>query len=72
MAPSVKESREIRGRLRELGEVNVGAIKEYESVSRRYEFLSEQRKDIVTAMEELQAIISDMDTTIKHQVQRKL
>ena len=65
MAPSVKESREIRGRLRELGEVNVGAIKEYESVSRRYEFLSEQRKDIVTAMEELQAIISDMDTTIK-------
>ena len=65
MSASIKESREIRSRLRELGEVNVGAIKEYESVNRRYEFLSEQRKDIVTAVEELQTIIADMDTTIK-------
>ncbi len=62
---AVKESREIRSRLRELGEVNVGAIKEYESVSRRYEFLSAQREDIVTAMEELRSIISEMDMTIK-------
>ena len=65
MGPSVKESREIRGRLRDLGEVNVGAIKEYESVSRRYEFLTGQRKDIVVAMDELAGIINEMDTTIK-------
>ena len=65
MGASVKESREIRGRLRDLGEVNVGAIKEYESVSRRYEFLTGQRKDIVVAMDELAGIINEMDTTIK-------
>lgn len=48
-----------------MGEVNVGAIKEYESVSRRYEFLTGQRKDIVVAMDELAGIINEMDTTIK-------
>ncbi len=65
MSTSVKESREIRNRIRELGDVNVGAIKEYESVSQRYSFLTEQRRDITTAMEELRSIISDMDQTIK-------
>lgn len=65
MSASVKESRDIRNRIRELGEVNVGSIKEYESVSERYRFLTEQRDDILTAMEELQTIISDMDATIK-------
>ena len=65
MSTSVKESREIRNRIRELGEVNVGSIKEYETVSQRYEFLTTQRKDIVTAMDELRGIITEMDTTIK-------
>ena len=65
MGTSVKESREIRNRIRELGEVNVGAIREYETVSQRYEFLTAQRKDIITAMEELRHIITEMDTTIK-------
>lgn len=65
MSTSIKESRDIRNRIRELGEVNVGAIKEYESVSERYKFLTEQRDDILTATEELKTIIKDMDTTIK-------
>ena len=34
-------------------------------ISTRYEFLTEQRADILAAMSELQAIISDMDKTIK-------
>lgn len=65
MSQAVKENREIKGRIRELGEVNVGSIKEYEQVSERYKFLTEQRSDILSAMEELNKIISDMDTTIK-------
>lgn len=65
MSSSLKESREIRNRMRELGDVNVGAIKEYESVSERYKFLTEQRSDITIAMDELQHIIEDMDSTIK-------
>ena len=65
LAAAVKESKEIKNRIKELGEVNVGAIKEYESVSERYEFLSEQRNDILSAMNSLKQIIDDMDKTIK-------
>lgn len=65
LSAAVKESREIKNRIRELGDVNVGAIKEYEQISERYEFLTEQRSDILNAMQELQAIIADMDKTIK-------
>ena len=65
MNSAVRESREIRGRLKELGEVNIGAIKEYEQVRERYEFLTEQRNDILEASSSLSSIISDMDRTIR-------
>jgi len=65
MAAAVKESREIKARLKELGEVNVGAIKEYETVSERYTFLTGQRADILGAMGTLKQIILDMDKTIR-------
>ncbi len=65
LAAAVKESREIKNRIKELGEVNVGAIKEYESVRERYEFLTTQRNDILSAMSSLKQIIDDMDKTIK-------
>ena len=65
LTPAVKESREIRNRMRELGDINVGSIREYEQVSERYGFLTEQRADIVEAMDELRAIINDMERTIK-------
>lgn len=62
----VRRSREIKNRLEELGDINVGSIEEYKQVSERYGFLLEQRKDITDAMDELQAIIDDMDRTIKN------
>lgn len=51
--------------MRELGEVNVGAIEEYKTVNERYEFLTEQKNDITKSMEELTKIISDMDKVIR-------
>ena len=63
--PAVKRSREIKNRLEELGEINVGAIEEFKQVSERYGFLLDQRQDITDAMNELKAIIDDMDKTIK-------
>jgi chromosome segregation protein len=65
MAAAQRESREIRNRMKELGEVNVGAIKEYESVSERYTFLTAQKEDLCRAMDSLLKIIEDMDRTIK-------
>lgn len=65
MSPAAKESRAIAARMRELGDVNIGAIKEYESVSERYAFLTEQRDDILKSMDSLKEIIADMDKTIR-------
>lgn len=65
MTDAVKENRKLRSRMKELGEVNVGAIAEYETVKERYEFLTSQREDILEAVSGLQKIIDDMDRTIK-------
>lgn len=65
MSAAVRESREIKNRMKELGEVNIGAIKEYETVSERYKFLTEQRDDLLSAMDSLTQIIEDMDKNIK-------
>ncbi|MEG0829647.1 MAG: chromosome segregation protein SMC [Anaerovoracaceae bacterium] len=65
LKPAVKENRQIKSRMKELGEVNVGAIAEYETVKERYEFLTAQQTDILEAMGSLEAIIKDMDKTIR-------
>lgn len=57
--------RQLKARIKQLGEVNVGAIAEYETVSERYEFLTGQRADILEASDSLKQIIDDMDKTIK-------
>ncbi|MCQ2554581.1 MAG: chromosome segregation protein SMC, partial [Clostridia bacterium] len=65
LSTAVKEARDIRYRMDELGDVNVGAIAEYEQVSERYKFLSEQRDDIIKAKDELLEIIGNIDKTIR-------
>lgn len=65
MSMAVKENRQIKNRIKELGEVNVGAIEEYETVKERYDFLVGQRADIQEAMDGLIKIINDMDKTIR-------
>ena len=65
MSSAVKENRQIKNRMKEMGEVNVGAIEEYETVRERYEFLTVQQADIQKAMDSLNGIIRDMDKTIR-------
>ena len=60
-----RESREVRLRLAELGDVNISSIEEYKNVSKRYEFMTAQEADLTRAMNELQEIISNMDRTIR-------
>lgn len=67
MSRALRESREIKQRMRELGDVNVGAIEEYKQVSKRYEFLTEQQGDLSQAIRELTDIIEDTDATIRRQ-----
>ena len=61
MSTSVRENREIKDRMKELGEVNPGSIKEYDETSERYSFLTVQRDDVVASMKDFQDIVSDMD-----------
>ena len=65
MSPAIKENRQIKNRMKELGEVNIGAIEEYETVRERYEFLTAQQADIQEAMDNLIKIINDIDKTIR-------
>lgn len=45
----------------ELGNVNIGAIDEYDRVSERYNFLLDQQTDLLDAKENLQEVIEEMD-----------
>ncbi len=51
--------------IKELGPINPEAPVEYESVSKRYEFLLKQRDDLVNASNMLLDIISEMDAVMK-------
>ena len=44
---------EVRGKIRALGNVNVGAIDEYKEVRERYDFLKAQVTDVEKAKAEL-------------------
>ncbi len=60
-----KEMGTVKQRIKSLGDVNVNAIEEYKEVSERYEFLKEQRDDILEAENNLRGIIADLDKAMK-------
>lgn len=53
--------RDLKREISSLGDVNLGAIEEYQRVSERYEFLSEQKDDLVEAKTTLYQVIKEMD-----------
>lgn len=53
--------KELKRQITLLGEVNLGAIEEYNRVSERYQFLSEQKNDLVEAKTTLYQVIREMD-----------
>lgn len=55
----------LRREIRDLGEVNIGSIAEFERVNTRYTFLVEQRTDLENAITNLLEIITDLDDTMK-------
>jgi chromosome segregation protein len=60
-AAAQQEVRELKRQIALLGEVNLGAIEEYERVKERYDFLSAQRDDLVEAKAALYQVIREMD-----------
>ena len=53
--------------IKELGNVNIGAIEEYKEVGVRYELLKTQAEDIVKAEDALKAIIDELDRRMREQ-----
>ncbi len=53
--------RSIKGQIAALGEINVGAIQEYQRVKERYDFLTTQRDDLIEAKATLEETINEMD-----------
>lgn len=49
---------ELKRKLSSLGTPNLGAIEEFSRVNERYEYLSEQRSDVMTAKKDLEDIVS--------------
>ena len=51
--------------LADLGEVNLGSIEEYQQVSQRYQFLTDQQNDLLSAKKQLKTTMSQMDQQVK-------
>ncbi len=51
---------EIKGKIRALGSVNVGAIDEYKEVKQRYEFMNEQVNDVEKSKKRLISLIAEL------------
>ncbi len=71
VALTQKKVNRMRGEMKELGDVNVGAIDEYQNLKQRYDFMCEQRVDLEQTMSKLRNIIQEMTTTMKEQFKEK-
>jgi len=60
----------LRREIKELGEVNIGAISEYERINTRYEFLTAQKEDLKTSIDELLLVINEMDDTMQKEFKK--
>ncbi len=51
--------------IKKLGDVNIGAIEEYDRVCQRYDFLTRQKEDLVKAEDTILEIIKELDDIMK-------
>ena len=62
-----KRINELRGKIKEIGAVNVNAVEEYQKINERYEFMCAQRDDIEKAKADLSKVIEDLIREMKQQ-----
>jgi len=61
------EENTLKNEIREMGTVNTNAIEEYQKIKERYDFLINQRHDILYAEENLKNIISELSHLMEEQ-----
>ncbi|WIF94613.1 chromosome segregation protein SMC [Caminicella sporogenes] len=57
----------IKGEIKGLGQVNINSIKEYEELIERYDFLKNQKEDLIKAKESLNKVIVELESTMNKQ-----
>ena len=62
-----KQVNKIRNEIRDLGSINVDAIKEYKEIKERYDFMCEQRLDLEDSSNKLKKVIEEMTETMQKQ-----
>lgn len=62
-----KDISKLKEEIKQLGNVNINAIEDYKEISERYEFMNQQRNDLVEAEEMLHKIIDELDDGMKTQ-----
>ncbi len=62
---------DLKGEMKQLGNVNINAIEEYKEVKERHVFLSDQYNDLVTATETLKNIVAELEEGMRRQFEEK-
>jgi chromosome segregation protein len=56
---------ELKGRIQEIGPVNLGTLDEYEELRTRYEFMTKQQEDLNKSIAELEEAITKINSTTR-------
>ncbi len=62
-----RQSAKLREELRQMGNVNVNAIEEFQEVNERYQFLKNQHEDLIESEKTLLSVIEDLDNGMREQ-----
>ncbi len=62
-----KEANKLRKEIKDLGEVNISSIEEYQKTKERYDFITNQKNDLEETKKKLENLISNMTSIMKQQ-----
>lgn len=70
LEPEIARSKvsSLKKQMKDLGEVNLGSIAEYDRIKERYEFLTTQKADLEKSCDELYKVIAEMDEIMKEKL----
>lgn len=66
-----KETADLKGKMKALGDVNVNAIEDFKNLSERYQLLKNQHDDLIQAEEVLIKVIQDLEEEMQKQFEAK-
>lgn len=67
MQLEMQKAKELKDKIKALGNINVASIDQYREVKERYEFLTGQKDDLLDAREELKSLIKSISKDIEMQ-----